>query len=448
MNLTRIHKVHFIGIGGVGMSALARFFKAKGKVVSGYDRMETKLTLQLEKEGFHVSYTPNPTAVEDADLVVFTPAIPSSHPEIVRTMELDKPLFKRAEILGEISELYPTIAIGGTHGKTTVTSMLAHLFAHASVPINAFIGGISSNYNTNIILSDNPRWQVMEADEFDRSFLRLKPTATLITSADPDHLDIYKTEDNIKSAFTSFSRSAREVAFFKHELKDELPNLKGISYSVNSRKADFYGCDIETEAGFYTFTLQTPKETIVKLKVGLPGRHNVENAVAAAAVYLTSGGNQVTLREGLSSYKGVARRFDRWEFPNGRIYIDDYAHHPSEIEGLLRSVIELYPGKKILSIFQPHLFSRTKDFLNEFATTLSQSDEVILLDIYPAREEPIPGVNSKALLEKITSSKKQLCSFDNAIKEAKRSDAPVVLTIGAGTIDRIVEPLKKAFHEQ
>lgn len=446
MKLNEVKSVYFIGIGGIGMSALARYFFSNGAKVAGYDRTETKLTKSLQQEGIEVHFEEQPQGIEKYNLVIYTPAIPKANKELQCCIAKGLPLKKRSEVLGELSALYPTVAIAGTHGKTSVTSMVSHLFKQANINVTAFLGGIASNYNSNLILSNPTQIQVMEADEFDRSFLKLKPSITAVTSIDADHLDVYEKADTLVESYQAFAGLATQKTFLKKEIQNQFSGIS-TTYSITDKEADYFGANISVTDGNYQFDLNFGKGTIKNLRLGLAGRHNVENAVLASAVFLENGGNENQLREGLASFKGIKRRFEKQFDSNQKVYIDDYAHHPTEIKALLTSVREMYPNDSICGFFQPHLFSRTRDFGDGFAKVLSELDEVYLLPIYPAREEPIEGISSEWLLESIAVSKKAVIQPNQLPKVGLDSNCRVLLTIGAGDIDKQVEPLKSKLHE-
>lgn len=448
MNLNQIHNVYFIGIGGIGMSALARYFKAIGKNVSGYDKTETELTQELASIGIDIHFEdsigliPKDYFVENT-LVIITPAVPKTHSEWNYFLEREYQIKKRAEVLGIITKDTFCFAVAGTHGKTTTSSILGHILYESGVDVTAFLGGIVENYNSNLIGSGKTV-TVVEADEFDRSFLHLHPNIACITSMDADHLDIYGDTASIEASFVEFADKVED----KNNLfiAKGLP-LKGISVAVNE-DADYKAFNVRIENSAYVFDVQTPTETIKDLRFNLPGKHNLTNALIALAMANTYGTPTDNIAKALSSFKGVKRRFSYQIKEENLVYIDDYAHHPTEINAVNQAVRELYPNEKVLAIFQPHLFSRTKDFIDGFAESLSQFDEVILLDIYPARELPIEGVNSNWLLEKITNNNKKLVSKSELISVILDSDAKVIVTIGAGDIGELVKPIKQALNEK
>jgi UDP-N-acetylmuramate--alanine ligase len=448
---------YFLGIGGIGMSALARYFRFRGAEVMGYDRTSTPLTTELQLEGIDIHFDDSvmeiPTLVhrtrKEDIVVVYTPAIPRENSELNWFLERGYTCVKRSGLLGAITDSSRCIAVAGTHGKTTTSSLLAHLLTHSGKGCTAFLGGIATNYGTNLILHPDSDILVAEADEFDRSFLTLSPSLAVITSMDADHLDIYGSADAVEESFRLFSRRLREngTLLIKQGLPEdpplaaERPDLRVLSYSI-SAPADYMADHIRVENGSYRFSLVTPGFTLEDLEVGLPGRHNVENAVAASALALLAGMDPAALRAGLSGFRGVARRFQKMVSRPELVYIDDYAHHPAELSACIRSARELYPGMRLTGIFQPHLYTRTRDFADAFARSLSELDEVILLPIYPARELPIPGIDSQMLLDKIPISSKKLVEKGELLEELRSVDSGVILTMGAGDIDTLTEPLR------
>lgn len=444
MNLDKIHNVFFIGVGGIGMSAIARFFKANKKNVAGYDKTRTAVTDALVDLGIEVHFndaieniaSDYRSSTEDT-LVVYTPAVPKNHIELNYFKNNGFNVVKRSQILGLITENTFCLAVAGTHGKTTTTSILGHLMNVCDVPLTAFLGGISENYNSNLILNGT-EVSVVEADEFDRSFLTLSPNLACITSMDADHLDVYGDASELVKSFEDFSKKIKPKG--KLFVKNGLP-LKGITYGIED-DADYSVQNIKIENGTYVFDVKTPNTVLKDLQFNLPGRHNLSNALIALAMSVEYGCPHQQLAKALASYKGVKRRFTYHIKTEEFVFIDDYAHHPEEINAVHGAVREMYPSKKVLAIFQPHLYSRTKDFVDDFAKSLSQFDEVLLLDIYPARELPIEGVTSSWLLSKISNMNKGLISKDEIIDKIKDSDAEIVLTIGAGDIGEEVEHIK------
>jgi len=444
MNLNSVNNVFFIGIGGIGMSALARYFKSIGKEVSGYDKTPTEITEALENLGVSIHFKDDLLNIgetfkdRDATLVVYTPAIPKAHLELNYFISHGFSVMKRSQVLGIITENTFCLAVAGTHGKTTTTSILGHLLYQSDVKLTAFLGGISENYNSNLILNGD-EVSVVEADEFDRSFLTLSPNLACITSMDADHLDIYGDASELIKSFKDFSKKIKPNG--KLFVRNGLP-LKGITYGIED-DADYSVQNIKIENGTYVFDIRTPKEIIKNLKFNLPGRHNLSNALIAMAMATEFGISQKKLADALASYKGVKRRFSYQIKTDDLVFIDDYAHHPEEIKAVHNAVREMYPNKKVLAIFQPHLYTRTRDFIDGFAKSLSQFDELLLLDIYPARELPIAGVTSSWLLDKIDNTNKKLVSKKNLISEVQKSAAQVILTIGAGDIGEEVKHIKK-----
>ncbi|WP_447635059.1 UDP-N-acetylmuramate--L-alanine ligase [Flavobacterium microcysteis] len=448
MNLNQIHNVYFIGIGGIGMSALARYFKAIGKNVSGYDKTETELTKELGALGIEIHFEDSIALIPkdyyaENTLVIITPAVPKTHSEWNYFLEREYQVKKRAEVLGIITKDTFCFAVAGTHGKTTTSSILGHILYESGADVTAFLGGIVENYNSNLIGSGKTV-TVVEADEFDRSFLHLYPDIACVTSMDADHLDIYGDTASIEASFVEFADKVKDKK--KLFVAKGLP-LEGISVAVND-EADYKAFNIRIENSAYVFDVQTPSEIIKDLRFNLPGKHNLTNALIALAMAYTYGTPTEAIAKALFTFKGVKRRFSYQIKEENLVYIDDYAHHPTEINAVHQAVSELYPEDKVLAIFQPHLFSRTKDFIDGFASSLSAFDEVILLDIYPARELPVEGVNSAWLLGKIDNPNKKLVSKDNLISEILKSDARVVVTIGAGDIGELVKPIKQALHEK
>jgi UDP-N-acetylmuramate--alanine ligase len=468
MKLDKLTHFYFLGIGGIGMSALARFFNSSGKSVSGYDKTATALTGELEREGIKIHFEENveliPQEIKNANtenvLVVWTPAVPVEHKELTWLKRNGFTIMKRAQVLGLIVGQTRTIAIAGTHGKSTTTTLTAHLLRTAGIDCSAFLGGISGNYNTNLLLGKNlgkenvPMKEnvvVAEADEYDRSFLWLHPSVAVVTSVDADHLDIYGDVEAMKDTYRDFVKQVNDKLITKEKVIGTLgleKTGKIISYSVDDKISDSYAKNIRIEEGYYWFDLVIGENEISNVRLGLPGRHNVENAVAAVTAAKQIGVDDESVRAALSSFKGVKRRFDFRIRDPKIIFIDDYGHHPAELKACISSVKELFPGKKVTGIFQPHLFSRTRDFADEFARSLELLDEVILLDIYPAREKPIPGITSSMLLEKINSGHKYLIAKENLVKEVTAHNFDVLVTMGAGDIDQLVEPLENSLRKK
>ncbi len=443
MNLNSIHNVYFIGIGGIGMSALAFYFKVNGKNIAGYDRTKTELTERLESLGAKIHYEESLVHIDKRfmnpknTLIVYTPAIPENHEELQFFKNTGYHVLKRSEVLGLITKNSFCLAVAGTHGKTTTTSILGHLMNVCKVRLTAFLGGISENYNSNLILKGTDV-TVVEADEFDRSFLTLSPDFACITSMDADHLDIYGDASELKKSFIEFSKKIKPNG--KLFVKNGLP-IKGITYGIED-ESDYSIKNIKIENAVYVFDVVTPKTVLKNIQFNLPGRHNLSNALVALAMAVEYGCPPEQLAKALASYKGVKRRFSYHLRTENLVFIDDYAHHPQEINAVYQAVREMYPGKKVLAVFQPHLFSRTKDFADDFALSLQKFDQILLLDIYPAREVPIKGITSEWLLEKIKNPNKKLIDKESLSKEIQRSDAEVIITMGAGDIGEEVETIK------
>jgi UDP-N-acetylmuramate--alanine ligase len=466
MKLDKLTHIYFLGIGGIGMSALARFFAASGKSVSGYDKTSTELTDELQREGIEIHFEENVSLIPDAVkngskenvLVVWTPAVPVDHAELVWLKRNEFTIMKRAQVLGLIAGQTKTIAVAGTHGKSTTTTLTAHILRTAGIDCSAFLGGISRNYNTNLLLGKNlgkeniPMEQnivVAEADEYDRSFLWLHPSIAIVTSVDADHLDIYGNESAMKDTYRDFVKQVHDRLITKEVVLNslEIPkDARVVSYSVDNKSCDAFAENIRIENGYYMFDLVIQDNKISNVRMGLPGRHNVENAVAAAAASKQVGVDDESLRSALSSFKGVKRRFDFRIRDPKVIFIDDYGHHPAELKACISSVKELFPGKKVTGVFQPHLFSRTRDFADDFARSLELLDEVVLLDIYPAREKPIPGISSEMLLGKINSKNKFLYSKQELVEKLMQHNFDVLVTMGAGDIDLLVAPLESSLR--
>lgn len=446
-------KYYFLGIGGIGMSAIARYYKTLDYEVAGYDRMPTKLTRTLLTEGIaitfdeHASYIPADFLDAQKTLIVITPAVPDDHPQLQYFRDNGFNILKRAELLGEITKQKKGICIAGTHGKTTTSTITAHLFRQSHVDCNAFLGGISNNYNTNLLVAKESSFVVIEADEYDRSFHQLKPYMAVITSADPDHLDIYKTPQAFKESFEHFASlitpGGALVVRKGVKLQTTLQQrVKQYSYAMGE-VADFYADNIRIKPGEIYFDFHTPTEMIADMRLGVPVKINIENSVAAMALAWLNGVKSEELRAGLASFSGIYRRFNVLLQTDNIIYIDDYAHHPKELDAGISSIREMYPDKKITAIFQPHLYTRTQDFADDFAEVLSTLDELILIDIYPARELPIPGVDPDLILNKMKLAKKQYCPKSELIDLlAERDDFEVVVSFGAGDIEALVPAIR------
>lgn len=458
--MKNIQYIYFLGIGGIGMSALARYFNAMGKSVSGYDKTPTKLTNELIAEGIKIHFEDDINLIKSEIqnpkseiLIVYTPAIPADHKEFNYFKANNFNIKKRAEVLGMITEASYTIGVAGTHGKTTTSSLIAHVLKTADLDPSAFLGGITQNYNTNLLLSTKLELSthnsqlstltVVEADEYDRSFLTLHPEIAVITSVDADHLDIYGDKKYMEESYSLFASQVRSKLILKKSIVNNIASRdRAITYSVSDTTADYFAQNIKIENAAYHYEVVTPTGIFKNMTLGLPGLHNVENSIAAVAVACLMNIPEQKIREGLKTFRGVKRRFDYQIKTEKLVFIDDYAHHPEELKACINSAKEMYPGKKITGIFQPHLFSRTRDFADDFAKSLDLLDECILMEIYPARELPIEGVNSKMLLDKMRSTNKSICQKQNLVKEVSGRKLEVLLTLGAGDIDTFVEPLK------
>lgn len=444
----RYNHIYFIGIGGIGMSAIARYCKFKGCSVSGYDRTPSELTLKLEAEGMEVHYEDDPSRIP-ADtkdtIVVYTPAVPESLGELSYARSHGYKVIKRSQMLGELTHGESCLAVAGTHGKTTTSTMIAHILTESGRGCSAFLGGISKNYGTNMLVSDKP-CVVVEADEFDRSFLQLHPAIAAITSMDADHLDIYGDMEHVREAFVQFASQVSEVLIVKHGLP--IPavavSAKIFTYHLDEPGADFHGSNLRLgDDGYYSYDLVYPGGVINDIKVGAPGLVNVENSIAAAAVCLCYGTDAQLMRSAIASFLGVKRRLEVHVNRPGLCYIDDYAHHPAELASAIASVRGIFPGRRITGIFQPHLYTRTRDFADGFAEALSGLDKLILLDIYPAREEPIEGVSSELIFKDVHCPEKLLIRKEQLMETLKAEKPDVLMTMGAGDIDRFVEPISE-----
>ena len=447
MNLNQINNVYFIGIGGIGMSNLARYFKNLGKQVVGYDKTPSALTNELVESGIAIHFEDNINLIPtdfyvENTLVIVTPAVPITHSEWNYFTERDFQIQKRSEVLGLITKDTFCFAVAGTHGKTTTSGILGHIMYESGADVTAFIGGIVENYNSNLIGSGKTI-TVVEADEFDRSFLHLHPNIACITSMDADHLDIYGTSEAIEESFVEFANKVEDKSNLF--ITNKLP-IEGVICAVNE-DAVYKAFNVRVGDGSYIFDVQTPTEVITDLHFGLPGRHNLMNALMAIAMANLFGTPTVAIAKAIASFKGIKRRFSYQIKTENKVYIDDYAHHPTEINAVHQAVRELYPGKKVLAVFQPHLFSRTRDFADDFAKSLSAFDEVILLDIYPARELPMAGVNSQWLMDKMTNNSKILVTKNDLIPSILASDASIIVTIGAGDLGELVPTIKKSIYE-
>ncbi|SDD22795.1 UDP-N-acetylmuramate--L-alanine ligase [Niabella drilacis] len=447
-----IKRVYFIGIGGIGMSALARYFHSKGIAVSGYDKTETALTKALVNEGIPVHYEDNPErAPRDADWIVFTPAIPADHQELNNYKTGGYPVMKRSEVLQKITESSFNICVAGTHGKTTTTTMIAHLLRDSGYGCNAFLGGISANYDTNFWSSEKDVC-VIEADEYDRSFLKLSPDIAVVTAIDPDHLDIYGSAEQVRQAFADFAQRLKRGGLLIRKLGigRELKAERMWQYSLQNDSANIYAANIKIQDGGYVFDVVLPAQLIEGLQLNMGGMHNIENMVAAIAVAGSLNIDPEKIRTAVASFKGVKRRFEYIIKEKNLVFIDDYAHHPEELKALINSVKTLFPQKKCTLIFQPHLYSRTKDFAQDFAAVLSTVNRTVLLPVYPAREQPIPGVESNTIAElmegadPVLMTKEALLKWveDDFSKNREQEFGEVIITAGAGDIDKMVAPVK------
>lgn len=452
---------YFLGIGGIGMSALARYFNHYGKTVYGYDKTSSVLTQELENEKIPCHYTEDVELLKkilsnykpEEVLIVYTPAVPVNHAEYVYLTSNNYVIKKRSEVLGEITKQFKTIAIAGTHGKTTTTTLVTHLLKTAGINCYSFMGGISKNYSTNLLLgdpNDKDAYVVVEADEYDRSFLTLFPQIAVITSVDADHLDIYGNKDAMHESYLLFSKQVKKggVLIVKKNVDNELKLTdKRLIYSLNLNTG-YCAESIKVEGGEFHYNIKSEVEAVTGVTIGLPGLHNVENSIAAVAIAQQLGVKADKIKEGLRSFQGVKRRFDYRVKSKNLVYVDDYAHHPEELKAAIGAAKQLYPDKKITGVFQPHLFSRTRDFADAFAESLDLLDECILLDIYPARELPIEGVTSQMLLDKMKSKQKHLVKKENLLEFLKDKPLEVLLTMGAGDIDKFVQPIEEMLKKR
>ena len=442
---------YFVGIGGIGMSAIARYLKNNGHRVYGYDRTRTQLTAELEKEGMNITYEEDLNHLPEViDLAIYTPAIPAENKILKEIIKRGIQLNKRAFALAEIVKEKKVIAIAGTHGKTTTSGLLAHLLHNSKIGCSAFLGGIANNYSTNMLCDTKSEYVVVEADEYDRSFLNLNPFVSAITSISPDHLDIYQNKENLEQAFAQFANQTDKNGhvFLKKEVKVEIDEqIKTNTYSLTDIESDYYAWNVRVSNGSYYFDYHTPGKVYYDMQMTYPGIHNIENAVLALSIALSLGVNEYELRAALKSFKGMKRRFDLKCKTDETIYYDDYAHHPEEIEATITSLKHLYPNKRICGIFQPHLYSRTKDFADQFAEALENLDDIILLPIYPAREEAIPGITSKTILHKINKMDKYHVTKEQLFPLLSALQPELLVTLGAGDIDQLVEPIIQLLKE-
>jgi UDP-N-acetylmuramate--alanine ligase len=447
-----LDNVYFIGVGGIGMSALARYFVSQGKAVAGYDRVSTPITDQLVREGIDICFEdlsqliPKSFRSPERTLVIYTPAVPENHQQLNFFRKGGFRVIKRSVALGEVFNAGRGVGVAGTHGKTSISTMLAHILHQSTLGCNAFLGGISKNSGSNLYLDPASRVILAEADEFDRSFLTLFPEIAVLSSMDADHLDIYHSEENIRLGFEAYLAQIRDKGklILKYGLSPRVPDHVSVfTYSAEQKEADYHVENLIREGLGYRFSVRTPVSLLPEIRLQIPGLLNVENTVAAVAAAHQMGITPDSLVSALYEYQGVQRRFDIQAHTERRVYIDDYAHHPTEISAFLSSVRELFPGKKICGIFQPHLFSRTRDFAEQFARSLELLDQLILMDIYPAREEPIPGVDSAMLLDLVRMDEKVLVRREQLLRVVKERDPEVLVTMGAGDINQFVEPLKE-----
>ena len=445
INLNNIQRIYFLGIGGIGMSALARYFNLHGKTVSGYDKTPTSLTHELQKEGINITFEDSlQTLDSNAELVIFTPAIPKDHLQYNWYLKNNYTVLKRAQILGLAANSMFNISVAGSHGKTSTSSIVAHILKTANKSVAAFLGGICINFNSNFL--DGNEYAVAEADEFDRSFLNLEPNIALITSVDTDHLDIYGNLEAIEESFRQFCNKVRTngILITNKNVTEKIlnKNVTNYRYSLTDTTADYYTQNLQITEGAYSFDIMHPNGIIQNVKSYYGGKHNIENAIGATAIAINVGVQPADIVKALATFKGVKRRFETHIRTNNMVYIDDYAHHPRELDATIAATRELYPNKKLTVIFQPHLFSRTKDLCDEFATSLSKADELILLDIYPAREKPMEGITSKIILDKVTLQHKSIVKKEELINVlTHNNDLQVLLTVGAGDIDTKVEEI-------
>jgi len=458
--LKDIEGIYFVGIGGIGMSALALYFSRGGFIVGGYDRSETALTNSLSAQGCFISYKDDVRTIpslftgnrdKKKILVVYTPAVPHDNRILSFFIKNHYLVRKRSEILGEISTLTDTLAVAGTHGKTTISTMIAHLLKQSHVDCSAFLGGISKNYNSNLLVGEG-KYTVMEADEFDRSFHRLKPLIAVITSVDADHLDIYGNHESMIKAYNEFCTVIRPGG--KLVINNRIKNLIAVPEGIEEftygfdPDCDYRTIEIKQHTGYYTFNIKTPDGILTGLHFPFPGLINIENLTAAVAVAVMCGVTEQEIRKAILLFQGVKRRFDiRLNMP-GLTYIDDYAHHPEEIRACIRSVREFFPGRKITGIFQPHLFSRTQDHAAGFAETLDELDEVILLPVYPARERPVPGVTSRLIFDKMKMENKRMMEMNEITGALDKDELDVLITIGAGDIDKLIGPIERKLKDK
>jgi UDP-N-acetylmuramate--alanine ligase len=452
MNVQELKRVYFIGIGGIGMSAIARFFNERGTAVSGYDRTPSELTHKLESEGIKVHYADDITLVDkDAELVVYTPAIPQDHHELNWYHSNNYPVYKRSDVLQWITQSLFAITVAGTHGKTTISTMIAYLLRETGLGCNAFLGGVSVNYGVNYWSSSN-EVAVVEADEYDRSFLKLHPDIALLTAMDADHLDIYGTVEDMEEAFIQYTKNIKHNGslLVKHGLKREndLHASHKITYSLQNDAADAYAANITQKQGGYVFDVVNKYGLVQDVRLNIGGMHNVENAVAAITVAQMLEIDRLQIKEAMAGFKGVKRRFEYVVKNNKIVYIDDYAHHPEELATLIKSAKRLFPDRKCVIVFQPHLFTRTRDLADGFASSLDLADEVILLDIYPARELPIEGITTQLIADKMSNPAHTILSKEGLLDYVQAAPLNLLITAGAGDIDQLIKPIKEILEHK
>ena len=442
-----LKRVYMLGIGGIGMSALARYYHSQGVEVSGYDRTPSPLTKQLENEGMAIHYEDNPNLLPALiDTVVFTPAVPQELQEMVELRRRGIPMMKRSEALGEVTKSHFTIAVAGTHGKTTTTALVAHILKENGIDMTAFIGGIANNFNSNIHLGRTPEAViVVEADEFDRSFLHLSPDISIVNSIDADHLDIYGDKHQVEEGFNAFARLTHRCVIVKEGLPIDVEEAVLHNFGFNEQNS-YRAVNVQQHEGETDFDIEY-LDTTVHVHLNMAGTHNVLNATAAFAAVFELGLEADDIAAAMATFKGVRRRFDVRVKNDRHVYIDDYAHHPEEIKSCLSAIKASFPSKRLTLVFQPHLFTRTRDFMDDFAKSLAMADDLILLDIYPAREKPIEGINSQALLDKTNMASKCLCTKEQLLDTLEDRKPELVVTMGAGDIDRFVEPLEKRISQ-
>jgi UDP-N-acetylmuramate--alanine ligase len=450
MNIDNLKNIYFIGIGGIGMSALARFFNERGVRVTGYDRTETALTKQLADEGMDIHYEDDINRIDkNAELVVYTPAIPQDHKELNWLRDQQYPVFKRSDVLQWITESMMAITVAGTHGKTTISNMIAHILRDTGYGCNAFLGGISSNYDKNYWGSDN-NVAVIEADEYDRSFLKLKPDIAVLTAMDADHLDIYGTVEELEAAFILYTKNIKDggTLWYRHGLKhgSSLVASHKKTYSLQNDAAKVYASQIRINDGGYVFDVKGADWLLEQVHLNIGGMHNVENCIVAIAIAKQLEIEGDLIRNAVAAFKGVKRRFEYVVKNEKTIFIDDYAHHPEELAALIKSAKTLFPGKRCVVVFQPHLFSRTRDFVDGFAHSLDMADEVLLLDIYPAREKPMEGVTVQIIADKMANPNHTILSKEGLLEYVKAAPLELLITAGAGDIDKLVAPVKAAIE--